>query len=72
MKIREVAMAGKLDVLPVYMFERIGRRDDETSFGDAIHPLFQLSYTPISFPPPQNAQLRSGFGNVRVGGLKSA
>ena len=32
MEIREAALAGKFDVLLVYMFDRIGRRDDETPF----------------------------------------
>lgn len=32
MEIREAAMAGKFDILLVYMFDRIGRRDDETPF----------------------------------------
>ena len=32
MEIREDAMAGKFDILLVYMFDRIGRRDDETPF----------------------------------------
>lgn len=32
MEIREDALAGKLDILLVYMFDRIGRRDDETPF----------------------------------------
>ena len=31
-EIREDAMAGKFDILLVYMFDRIGRRDDETPF----------------------------------------
>lgn len=32
MEIREAALAGKFDILLVYMFDRIGRRDDETPF----------------------------------------
>ena len=32
LKIREDALAGKFDILLVYMFDRIGRRDDETPF----------------------------------------
>lgn len=32
MEIREDALAGKFDILLVYMFDRIGRRDDETPF----------------------------------------
>lgn len=31
-EIREDALAGKYDILLVYMFDRIGRRDDETPF----------------------------------------
>ncbi len=32
MKIKEAALAGKFDVLLVFMFDRLGRRDDETPF----------------------------------------
>ena len=32
LEIREAALAGKFDILLVYMFDRIGRRDDETPF----------------------------------------
>ena len=32
MEIREAALAGKFEILLVYMFDRIGRRDDETPF----------------------------------------
>ncbi len=32
LEIREDALAGKYDILLVYMFDRIGRRDDETPF----------------------------------------
>lgn len=32
LEIREDALAGKFDILLVYMFDRIGRRDDETPF----------------------------------------
>ena len=31
-EIREAAILGKFDVLLVFMFDRIGRRDDETPF----------------------------------------
>ena len=30
MQIKEAALAGKFDVLLVFMFDRLGRRDDET------------------------------------------
>ena len=32
MQIKEAALAGKFDVLLVFMFDRLGRRDDETPF----------------------------------------
>ena len=32
MQIKQAAMAGKFDVLLVFMFDRLGRRDDETPF----------------------------------------
>ena len=32
LNIREDTLAGKFDILLVYMFDRIGRRDDETPF----------------------------------------
>ena len=32
LEIREDAIAGKFDILLVYMFDRIGRRNDETPF----------------------------------------
>lgn len=31
-QIKEAALAGKFDVLLVFMFDRLGRRDDETPF----------------------------------------
>ena len=31
-KIQQVAMEGKFDILLVFMFDRLGRRDDETPF----------------------------------------
>ena len=32
MQIKQAALAGKFDVLLVFMFDRLGRRDDETPF----------------------------------------